>query len=112
MTYVNKFAGDPTNKPSPVLGEIAQGPFHGLRLKFVGTGIGSSGVRIDGEGRALDGQGNPIGGLYAVGSAAGMSTTGTGYNSGIALGRGLTLAYLVSNELSDGVAAGLQSAAR
>ncbi len=115
VTYVNKFAGDPTNMPNPVLGEIAQGPFHGLRLKFVGTGIGSSGVRIDGEGHALDGQGNPIGGLYAVGSAAGMSTTGTGYNSGIALGRGLTLAYLVANELSAGAdeaSAGLHSAVR
>jgi 3-oxosteroid 1-dehydrogenase len=99
VTYVNKFAGDPTNKPSPVLGEIAQGPFHGLRLKFVGTGIGSSGVRIDGEGRALDERRNPIEGLYVVGSAAGMSTTGTGYNSGIALGRGLTLAYLVAQQV-------------
>ncbi|WP_149956136.1 FAD-dependent oxidoreductase [Zafaria cholistanensis] len=115
VTYVNKFAGDPSNKPSPVLGEIARAPFHGIRLKFVGTGIGSSGVRIDGEGRALDARGHPIGGLYAVGSAAGMSTTGTGYNSGIALGRGLTLAYLVANELTggtDGVGAGLRSAAR
>ncbi|MGM7666588.1 FAD-dependent oxidoreductase [Microbacterium sp. A93] len=99
VTYVNKFAGDPSNKPSPVLGEIAQGPFHGLRLKFVGTGIGSSGVRIDGEGRALDEGLNPIEGLYVVGSAAGMTTTGTGYNSGIALGRGLTHAYLVAQRL-------------
>ncbi|WP_411732754.1 FAD-dependent oxidoreductase [Paeniglutamicibacter sp.] len=115
VTYVNKFAGDPSSKPSPVLGEIAQGPFHGLRLKFVGTGIGSSGVRIDGDGRALDGQGIPIAGLYTVGSAAGLSTTGTGYNSGIALGRGLTLAYLVANELSGGadeVGTGLRAAAR
>ncbi|MFL4477320.1 FAD-dependent oxidoreductase [Paeniglutamicibacter sp. ORCA_105] len=115
VTYVNKFAGDPANKPSPVLGEIAQGPFHGLRLKFVGTGIGSSGVRIDGDGRALDGQRNPIEGLYVVGSAAGMSTTGTGYNSGIALGRGLTLAYLVANQLSgsrDAASADLREAVR
>lgn len=103
VTYVNKFAGDPTNKPSPVLGEIAQGPFHGLRLKFVGTGIGSSGVRIDGEGRALDEHRNPIEGLYVVGSAAGMTTTGTGYNSGIALGRGLTLAYLVAQQVAAGI---------
>lgn len=100
VTYVNKFAGDPSNKPSPVLGEIAQGPFHGLRLKFVGTGIGSSGVRIDGEGRALDADHSPIEGLYVVGSAAGMTTTGTGYNSGIALGRGLTLAYLVAQQVA------------
>jgi 3-oxosteroid 1-dehydrogenase len=113
VTYVNKFAGDPTNKPSPVLGEIAQGPFHGIRLKFVGTGIGSSGVRIDGDGRVLDPQGERLPGLYAVGSAAALTTTGSAYNSGIALGRGLTLAYLVANELSlpEGVDAGVGAAA-
>lgn len=100
ITYVNKFAGDPTNKPSPVLGEIAQGPFHGIRLRFVGTGIGSSGVHIDADARAVDAAGNIVPGLYAVGSAAGLTTTGSAYNSGIALGRGLTHAYLVSDELA------------
>lgn len=99
VTYVNKFAGDPTNKPSPVLGEIAQGPFHGIRLRFVGTGIGSSGVRIDSDARVVNTNGDTVDGLYAVGSAAGLTTTGTAYNSGIALGRGLTHAYLVSGEL-------------
>ena len=66
-------------------------------------------------GRALDGQRSPIEGLYVVGSAAGMSTTGTGYNSGIALGRGLTLAYLVANQLSgtgDAAGADLREAVR
>lgn len=101
ITYVNKFAGDPTNKPSPVLGEIAQGPFHGVRLRFVGTGIGSSGVRIDADARVLNPDGSRVKGLYAVGSAAGLTTTGSAYNSGIALGRGLTHAYLVSRELTD-----------
>lgn len=100
ITYVNKFAGDPSNKPSPVLGEIAQGPFHGIRLRFVGTGIGSSGVHIDSEAHVVDPEGNVIEGLYAVGSAAGLTTTGTAYNSGIALGRGLTHAYMVSQELT------------
>src|SRR6478609_9242167 len=41
-----------------------------------------------------------IAGLYAAGSVAALTTTGTAYNSGIALGRGLTLAYLVGHELS------------
>jgi 3-oxosteroid 1-dehydrogenase len=100
VTYVNKFAGDPTNKPSPVLGPVTEAPFHGIRLKFVGTGIGSSGVRIDGDGRVLDDAGDVVPGLYTVGSAAALTTTGTGYNSGIALGRGLTLAYLVAAELA------------
>ena len=100
IDYVNKFAGDPENEPSPVLGPITQAPFHGIRLRFVGTGIGTSGVRIDGDGRVLDGADQVVPGLYAAGSVAALTTTGTAYNSGIALGRGLTLAYLVGHELS------------
>ena len=97
--FVRRFYGDPANEPNPVLGPVEEAPFHGLRLRFVGTAIGTSGVRIDGDGRVLDEQGGRITGLYAVGSAAALTTVGTGYNSGIALGRGLTLAYLVSSEL-------------
>ncbi|WP_104107726.1 FAD-dependent oxidoreductase [Nocardioides sp. 616] len=100
IDYVNTFAGDPENTPSPVLGAITKAPFHGLRLRFVGTGIGTSGVRIDSDGRVLDEAGTRIEGLYAAGSVAALTTTGTAYNSGIALGRGLTLAYLVGHELS------------
>lgn len=100
VDYVNKFAGDPENQPSPVLGPIDRAPYHGIRLRFVGTGIGTSGVHIDGDGHVLDEDGAPIDGLYAAGSVAALTTTGTAYNSGIALGRGLTLAYLVGHELS------------
>jgi len=103
VEYVRRFAGDPANTPNPVLGPLAEPPFHGLRLKFVGTGIGSSGVRVDGDGHVLDDRGAPVGGLYAVGSCAALTTTGSGYNSGFALGRGLTLAYLVSRELGRAV---------
>jgi 3-oxosteroid 1-dehydrogenase len=100
VTYVRRFAGDPSHSPSPVLGEIAQAPFFGLRLKFVGTGIGSSGIHADADGRVLNPDGEPIENLYAVGSCAALTTTGTGYNSGFALGRGLTLAYLVAHALT------------
>ena len=100
VDYVNKFAGDPEHEPNPVLGPIVQPPFHGLRLRFVGTGIGTSGVHIDGDGRVLDESARPIPGLYAAGSVAALTTTGTAYNSGIALGRGLTLAYLIGHELA------------
>jgi 3-oxosteroid 1-dehydrogenase len=100
VDYVKRFAGDPANEPSPVLGPVEQAPFHGLRLRFVGTAIGTSGVRIDGDGHVLDEGGSAVRGLYAVGSCAALTTVGTGYNSGIALGRGLTLAYLVSSELA------------
>jgi 3-oxosteroid 1-dehydrogenase len=100
VDYVRRFAGDPAHEPNAVLGPVEQAPFHGLRLRFVGTAIGTSGVRIDGDGHVLDEEGGRVAGLYAVGSCAALTTVGTGYNSGIALGRGLTLAYLVSSELA------------
>ncbi len=44
--------------------------------------------------------GDVIPGLYAVGSVAALTTMGSGYNSGFALGRGLAVAYLVAQELA------------
>jgi 3-oxosteroid 1-dehydrogenase len=99
VPFVRSYAGDPAHAPNPLLGPLSQPPFYGKRLRIVGTGIGSSGVHIDGDGRVLDDAGDRIGGLYAVGSCAALTSSGAGYNSGFALGRGLTLAYLVSHEL-------------
>lgn len=97
--YVHRFYGDHNHRPSSVLGAVDQPPFHGLRLRFVGTGIGSSGIAADPEGRVVDESGAVIPGLYGVGSCVALTAAGTGYNSGFALARGLTLAYLVSREL-------------
>ena len=83
-----------------MLGPIEQAPFYGTRLKFVGTGIGSSGIRIDGDGHVLNESGETIAGLFAAGSVAALTTMGSGYNSGFALGRGLALAYLIADELT------------
>jgi 3-oxosteroid 1-dehydrogenase len=99
LDYVLRFYGDAAHHPNPVLGAVSEPPFHGLRLRFLGTGIGSSGVHIDEFGHVLDEQGNAVPGLHAVGSVAALTATGTGYNSGFALSRGLTLAYTVAQEL-------------
>ncbi len=100
VEFVNRFSGDPDHHPSPVLGPIDQPPFYGLRLLLLGTGIGSSGVHIDADGRVLDPAGAAVPGLYAVGSCAATTTFGSAYNSGMALSRGLTLAYLVAHDLA------------
>jgi 3-oxosteroid 1-dehydrogenase len=99
VPFILRFAGDPAHEPSPVLGPLSEPPFYGTRLKFVGTGIGSSGLRADGDGHVLSTSGDVIPGLYAVGSVAALTTMGSGYNSGFALGRGLTVAYIVAQEL-------------
>lgn len=100
VPFVATYAGDPQHEPNALVGPVAEAPFYGMRLKIVGTGIGSTGVRIDGDGRVVDEANQPIDGLYAVGSCAALLSSGSGYNSGFALGRGLTLAYLVANELA------------
>lgn len=100
VPFILRFAGDPKHEPNPVLGPLTEPPFYGTRLKFVGTGIGSSGLRADGDGRVLHESGDVIPGLYAVGSVAALTTMGSGYNSGFALGRGLAVAYLVAQELA------------
>jgi 3-oxosteroid 1-dehydrogenase len=99
VPFVRSYAGDPNHAPNPLLGAVREAPFHGMRLRIVGTGIGSSGVHIDGDGHVLDEAGETIPGLYAVGACAALTSSGSGYNSGFSLGRGITLAYLVSHEL-------------
>ncbi|GAA3984020.1 FAD-dependent oxidoreductase [Thermobifida alba] len=99
LDYVLRFYGDPKHRPNPVLGTVVEPPFHGMRLRFLGTGIGSSGVHTDGDGHVLDESGRPIPGLYAAGSVTALTSSGSGYNSGFALSRGLTLAYLIACEL-------------
>ena len=86
--FILRFGGDPSHSPSPVLGPLVEPPFYGTRLKFVGTGIGSSGLHADADAHVLDEDGAIIPGLYAVGSVAALTTMGSGYNSGFALGRG------------------------
>lgn len=92
--------GDPNNKPNPVLGTIAKGPFHGMQPRFVAAAVGNSGVHIDVEGRVLHEDGSLIAGLHAVGSCTAQTVSGTGYNSGIALGCGLAMAYLVIRDIT------------
>ena len=98
--FVRRFYGDPANQPNPVLGSVAEAPFHGMQLRFVAAAVGNSGVHVDGEGRVLDEAGAVIPRLHAVGSCTAQTVTGTGYNSGIALGRGLAMAYLVARDIA------------
>jgi 3-oxosteroid 1-dehydrogenase len=102
VPYVRAFVGDPDHTPNPVLGPIDQPPYFGMRLRLVSTGIGSSGVRTDGDGRVYREDGSIIDGLFAVGSCSALTTSGGGYNSGFALGRGLTQSYLAAEIIAPG----------
>jgi 3-oxosteroid 1-dehydrogenase len=91
------YTGDPTHEPNPLLGSVSEPPFFGTRLRLLGTGIGSTGIRTDADAQVLTAERTPVGGLYAIGACAAMLTSGVGYNSGFALGRGLTMAYVVAH---------------
>jgi 3-oxosteroid 1-dehydrogenase len=100
VPFIARFAGDPAHEPNPLLGDVTQPPFYGMRMVYVGTAIGMSGIHIDADAHVLDPSGHRIPGLHAVGSVAAYTTMGTAYNSGFALSRGLTHAYLVGRELT------------
>ena len=70
-----------------------------MRLLFLGTAIGSSGVLADGDGRVLGETGDVIPGLYATARAPPRRRSAVDTTSGIALSRSLTSAYLVSQQL-------------
>lgn len=88
-----KFQGDPNHRPHPNLGPVERGPFFGMRITMVSTGIGLSGITIDPYGRALTPEGDPIPGLYAAGAAAAFTSSGIAYNSGFSLSRAISLGW-------------------
>ena len=96
---VKRFRGDPNHRPNPLLGPVASPPFFGMRMLLVCTAIGAAGVRTGLHGRALAPDGNPVQGLYAIGAAAALTTSGTGYNSGFSLSRAMTFGFLAATDI-------------
>ena len=94
------FLGDPSNQPSTVLGPVARAPFYGMAMRLVGTAVGAAGVHASTDGQVLRPDSTRIEGLYAVGAAAAFTTSGTGYNSGMALSRAITFGYLAAEHVN------------
>src|SRR3546814_1977741 len=59
-------------------------------------GVPTAGLPIDTESRVLDASDKPIPGLYAAGNSAAWLDIGGGYNSGIAITRGMLTGYLAA----------------
>nr|NLD40706.1 FAD-binding protein [Actinomycetales bacterium] len=78
----DRYYGDPTVSPNPVLGPIEKGPFMAYKLVIGDLGT-KGGVLTDTEGRALREDGSVIEGLYAAGnnSASMMGRTYPGPGS-------------------------------
>ena len=95
LAYSRLRAGDPNQSPNPNLGSLREPPFWGLPLKLLGTGIYSTGLRINGNAQVLREDRRPIDGLYATGNAAAY-TEQPAYVGGLANARAFTYAYLAA----------------
>jgi 3-oxosteroid 1-dehydrogenase len=99
--WSNAMCGDPKGSPkNPNLGTLREGPFYAIPLKPVGTGICTTGLQADANGSVINWDGVAIPGLYAAGNAVAQLDIGSGYQSGLCIGRGLVFGHLAAAHAS------------
>lgn len=95
----DRYYGDPTNKPNPNLGAIAQAPFYAA--KMVPGDLGTKGgIRTDVHGRALRDDGSVIAGLYAAGNVSAPVMGHTYPGPGGTIGPAMTFGYLAALDIA------------
>ncbi|MFT3719200.1 FAD-dependent oxidoreductase [Pseudorhodoferax sp.] len=92
---LNRFNGDPAQRPNPCLRPIERGPFVAVAVWPAEIGT-STGLRTDADGRVLDAEGRAIAGLYACGNDMASIMLGTYPGPGTTLGPALTFGYRVA----------------
>lgn len=106
----DRWLGDPTHKPSPTLGAIAEGPFYAMPV-VPGDVSTYGGVVTDTEARVLREDGSVIPGLYATGVST-ASAMGRAYpGAGCSVGPSFTWGYIAAKHAL-GIAAAASEAAR
>lgn len=93
----DRYWGDPTHTPNPVLGDLSEGPFYAIQL-HLGSAGNRGGLVIDPDGRVVSVTGEPIPGLYACGHAMADTIFGGGYNSGTAIGSAIAFGWRASQD--------------
>ena len=94
---VRRFRGDNTHEPNPNMGPITQGPFFGMRMRLLNTGIAAGGLETGSQGRVLRSDGAAIDGLFAAGECVARTNGGgSGYNSGYSISRAMAYGYLAA----------------
>lgn len=85
--------GDPGHRPCPVLGTIAEPPFHAIpyHASFLGT---KGGPRTNEHGQVLRPDGSRIAGLYAAGNVMANPFGSKGVGTGTTIGPCLTWGYI------------------
>jgi succinate dehydrogenase/fumarate reductase flavoprotein subunit len=89
---LNRFNGDPTNKPNPCLRKIGPGPYYAVAV-WPSDLASSVGLQTDSRARVLQSNGEPLKGLYAVGADAASIFRGTYPGPGTMIGPAMVLAW-------------------
>lgn len=94
-TELNRFNGDPEQKPNPCLAPIEHGPFVALEV-WPAEIATSTGLVTNADGQVLDKDGNPMPGLYAAGNDMASIMEGTYPGPGTTLGPAMTFGYRIA----------------
>ena len=89
---LNRFNGDPDNKPNPCLRLIGPGPYYAVTV-WPADLASSAGLRTDARSRVVRLDGTPVGGLYAVGTDAASIFKGTYPGPGTMIGPAMVFGW-------------------
>ncbi|MDM0066852.1 FAD-dependent oxidoreductase [Variovorax sp. J31P207] len=98
-TELNRFNGDPGQRPNPCLGRIGTAPFCALEI-HAADAASSAGLATDKNGVVLDARRKPIPGLYACGNDAASIMRGTYPGPGTTLGPAMVFGYRIGRHAS------------
>jgi hypothetical protein len=109
-SVLNRFNGDPINKPNPCMRKIGPGPYFAVAV-WPSDLASSAGLRTDLNGQVLSSLGRPIPGLYALGNDAASIFRGTYPGPGTMIGpamvfawrAAMTIAGVSPHELTDSI---------
>ena len=88
---LNRFNGDPNNKPNACLRKIGPGPYYAVTV-WPSDLASSAGLRTDDRGRVLRSSGTILKGLYAAGTDAASIFRGTYPGPGTMIGPAMVFA--------------------
>jgi succinate dehydrogenase/fumarate reductase flavoprotein subunit len=89
---LNRFNGDPANKPNPCLRKIGPGPYYAIAV-WPSDLASSVGLHTDSRARVLRSSGSPVKGLYAAGADAASIFKGAYPGPGTMIGPAMVFAW-------------------
>jgi succinate dehydrogenase/fumarate reductase flavoprotein subunit len=96
---LNRFNGDPLNKPNPCMRKIGPGPYFAVAV-WPSDLASSAGLRTDLNGRVLTSERQPIPGLYAAGNDAASIFRGTYPGPGTMIGPAMVFAWRAAMDIA------------